>query len=127
MITTAAALRSEPQLRQAIMSAGMDGIMALTARKASVPVPTTTPDIASLQALMQQAQSQMLQPQATQPSLSRNGVRVNRLGFTQGNGVQFQPAPSQTQTNPASDTQSEQTQAMADQLGRLLQGLRVGQ
>ena len=130
MITTAAVLHSEPQLRQAIMTAGMDGIMNLTGRTKPTPPASATPDFASLQALMQQALAQPVQPQTSQPAHPRDAVRVNRPGYRQIQGVQFQRVPSAKhtmQSNPAHDAQAQETQSMADQLGRLLKDFRVGQ
>lgn len=82
MLTVALALRSEPQLRQALMSAGVDGIAALAGQKPG----RATPDLGEAElAALQEWQARLdagagVEP-APQPQTGlRDAVKVNRFG-----------------------------------------------
>lgn len=123
MLTLGATFYSEPQLRQAIMQTGMQGVMSLSGRSAAVPqtsvaLPT---DLAALQ-------NQLQQDQTGAPQVS-TGIKVNRFGPDSSARPVFRKVQPATEAPAAqmAPNQGTDSTAMAQQLGRLLQKLQVGQ
>ena len=121
LITIGATLRSEPGLRQALMSAGMDAVMALTG---SVPPSSrSTADTTDLEALLQQAHA--MAPSEQDPD-SQEAVKVNRPGISAGTGSgihRIRVTPSTGTPQMAPDPLSE----MAAQIGGTMQEMQAGQ
>lgn len=101
MITVAVTLRSDPQLRVALISAAMNGVSNVmgTAQGPVVRIPNV--------------QATQAQPD-THAGPPKTGVRVNRPGIDQMPGGRLAQDPG----TPGIDTQMT-----ADEIGRLLQSL----
>ncbi len=133
MIVVAATLRSEPELRHALIAAGTDGVLSVTGRQstsAPVSTPTALPHSAGLEGLTRQIDQNgttgLVAPFVTPPP--ENGIKINRLGRDGTAGPRFK---SVTPINTAQDTapqptQDAEAQEAAETLGRLLQNFNVG-
>ncbi|KIN61916.1 hypothetical protein Z946_772 [Sulfitobacter noctilucicola] len=138
VLTIGATLRSEPNLRLALMTAGMDGVLAVAGGAASDTgsgQPFDTP--AFMAKMMQRAQDQAqrqarideAQPQIAQATGSKNKVKVNRHSFGQDNGLGF----TNPLANPAGSgsgfsrgAKMADTKDLAEQLGKSMEGMNVG-
>ncbi len=142
MLTIGAVLRSEPQLRQAIMGLGMDAIKTASdtkspAQSAPSGVPIAgTPDISQIGALLSQMQgTQAAAPPAPDPAVGkpttgfRDAVRVNRHGSGQGGPSPFQSVSNQGPALqiPGSGAGSPDAGAIASDLGKLMKNFMPGQ
>ena len=118
VITVGATLRSEPELRQALMNVGMDAVMAVSGQ-----TPPPAPEGTDLQALLQQAQAFAPPPTDVAP---RDAIRVNRPGL----GVDGGSAIHRIRVTPVPDASKvpvDPSDQMAAQIGRLLQEIQKRQ
>lgn len=118
MLTLGAVFYTEPQLRQSLMQAGMQGVMTLTGRNATPAQAPDSGNVANLQQLLQQAQGSTPAP-APEP-----GVRVNRYGPETSTRPQFQRVRG---SEPAAAPAPSDSTAMAEQIGKLLERFQAGQ
>ena len=125
VLTIGATLRSEPQLRLALMSAGMDAVMAMTGRAPPEPQPTqpAVPDLSALRSLLPNAQQQTTPVDDTPPD---SGIKINRPGASTPGGARFERVTPETASAPAPPAQSTPN-AMATQLGQLLKQMNLGE
>lgn len=122
MITIGATLRSEPQLRQAIMNAGMDGVMAVTGQEmpAAQGQSTYPADMAAMQGLL--AEASRMQETTTPQNHPTDAVKVNRHGLGEASTLRFHAAtPQAGSVSPALEVQT-----ISAELSHLLNGMKAG-
>jgi len=141
MIVIGATLRSEPQLRQALVTAGMDGVAAVSGQvQSSRTEPSAAaqtfqlPDVSQMKAML--TQSKHAQAQYAQADIAvqtqvvarpRDAVRVNRHGAPGGLKPRFQSSGSSTAMALPADLDTDAASAAAKDLSRLLQAMKPGQ
>ncbi len=129
VLTVASTLRSEPQLRLALMSAGVDGISALRGSSDSGGPSFMKTWMANAQSQAQrQNRIAEAQPEEVAPLRSKHTVKVNRHSFAKANPLSgIGPAAKGTAQGRSSRGETiDDTAAMADQLGQAMGSMKVG-
>jgi hypothetical protein len=133
MVIIGATLRSEPQLRQALFTAGMDGVAAASG---AVQAPSQVsqpayqlPDTSQMQGMF--AQTQNAQPgapvQTKVVARPRDAVRVNRHGAGPALATKAQAAEQPFGVSQPDITDAQAASAAAQDLSKLLQSMKPGQ
>ena len=128
MITFAATLRSEPQLRNALVEGGTQVVLSLTGKTAAYQPQArqpqaAMPDMQQLQKLIGENQFRFDQSPGAKPPVEETGIKVNRSGVQSGpRFIKVNPGkgsdPMVTQPNPLSDVAGT-----SNQIGELIRSI----